>query len=280
MSFGISTSLGTHQNELGLFVRFDYAQKRISNRTQFNIKYHLKNLGPKLHYLESRLSNGIHFQFGEQRNAVDEMVLTYGYFTKENAVGYELAFLFNKIGTRQSIGAISTNLKNLNIQIQNDLLGNLKGRDRFRTGALSIGYSMGQTNFQLKSLLWTGETRCAGKFVEKDSNYPSRYGYKDVSACPFSDCSHGVLAFQMSHQTSIANELSVSIGGDSERVRHWLQNRLIHDMCLVPESLVKSENPHVPMLDSTGQAYLFREDQALRKDLFYFQLGYNSLLLY
>jgi len=279
-SFGVSSTMGTHQINLGVFFRFDYAYAQMTNRLQYKINFKLKEFGPNISYIESRLSNAIYFQFGNDKDSNDEMVLSQGYFTRKNAIGYELAFLMNKIGTRQSIGAISMIFNSWNIQFQNDLFGNLKGKDRFKTGAIALGYQHGETSVWLKSLLWTGETRCKGRKVEKDTAYPARYGFKNISDCLFSQFSHGVLALHVSHQFSIANEAIISIGNDSERVRHALQNRLIHDMCLLPKSMVKSDNPHIPMLDTDGNPYLFEKNKSVRKDKFYLQLGYNSLLLY
>jgi hypothetical protein len=50
----------------------------------------------------------------------------------------------------------------------------------------------------------------------------------------------------------------------------------MHDMYLWPAKWNTAKNPHVPMLDSEGKPYLYKEGQEVRKVKFYFNLGLNE----
>jgi hypothetical protein len=67
---------------------------------------------------------------------------------------------------------------------------------------------------------------------------------------------------------------------DSEKVRHIVQNRFIHDMDYLPEQWVATENPHVPMRDADGGQYLFKEGQTLKPAEPFLEFSMNPSLFY
>jgi len=73
---------------------------------------------------------------------------------------------------------------------------------------------------------------------------------------------------------------SISTGIDHEKIRHFFQNRVIHDMYFMPDGINPSRNLHYPMLDTEGNPFLFLKDQLLKKPSFYLQLGANTHELY
>jgi hypothetical protein len=74
--------------------------------------------------------------------------------------------------------------------------------------------------------------------------------------------------------------LTLQIGIDDEHIRHLLQNKWIHDMSWLPKRWEHFNNPHIPMLQKNGEAYLFKPQQQIRPAQFYFQLGCNEIELY
>jgi hypothetical protein len=94
---------------------------------------------------------------------------------------------------------------------------------------------------------------------------------------PYGRTSHGI--FYTSGQQTFANGqvASLHLGVDSEQVRHFFQNRLVHDLILLPKK-VQRNTPHYPRLDKDGNNVFGRKEK--RPDVFYFQAGVNDLFLY
>jgi hypothetical protein len=74
--------------------------------------------------------------------------------------------------------------------------------------------------------------------------------------------------------------LQGSIGADAEQIRNALQNRVMHDLIFTPEKWHLSNNAHIPMIDSEGNMYLYKDDQQIRKPSFYFNLFLNPSVFY
>ena len=130
--------------------------------------------------------------------------------------------------------------------------------------------------YEIRSVLWHGNTK---GFTAKnicETKYPCRYGYRNFSKCQYGNYSHGILSARISHAFSSGQMAHLDLGIDSEKVRHGLQNLLIHDMILIPEKWNKARNVHYPMLDEKGEPFLFLEGQKIRADRLYFSLGLNE----
>lgn len=270
-SIGISSTLGTHQNSIGFFLRHESRFGRWINLTQIQLRYNNKTYGPPIDYMGLKFSSAFHYQFGDV--LLEELRLINGLvnYDYQNGVAYELSYFLNNIGTRQTLGAFSFRFNHFALLFQNDLFANFEGRDRFRTGAIAVGYVDAYTSIWLKNLIWTGETRCLNRTLVRDSQYPSKIGYKNIAECPYGKISHGILALQLNH--SFSNWLNVggAIGIDHEKIRHVFQNKVIHDVF---------KNPHIPMLDDENLLYLFKDDQRIRPGRFFFELSNHGDVIY
>ena len=69
------------------------------------------------------------------------------------------------------------------------------------------------------------------------------------------------------------NILQMKVGVDSERFRHAFQNRLTHDLIILPKKVTRN-TPHYPRLDENGCPVF--EKELVRKDKWYFQVGLND----
>ena len=114
----------------------------------------------------------------------------------------------------------------------------------------------------------------------KDNNYPFSHLYKSDVDGNYTQNSHGLLSLQVQYVTDYFQQLQGNIGMDAERVRHVVQNRLIHDMIFLPKNWRKKTNAHIPMLDDEGNQYLFKENQNTKKPTLYFNAFSNSGLFY
>ena len=116
-------------------------------------------------------------------------------------------------------------------------------------------------------MIWTGDPYIEAVPLVKDSSYQARYGYLDISQGTFGQYSLGVAALEVAyHYPFLTGQVAgLSVGWDDERIRHFSQNRLIHDNPALPINWGNYKNPHIPMLDQNGKPYLFLPDQELRR---------------
>lgn len=199
--------------------------------------------------------------------------------TRRYAVGYAYHAYFDQMKSSQFGGSAGVHIEKFEIITENDALSGLID-DRFRTGAVLMRYRVEDMQIGISSILWTGDTRSKGTFKVRESEYPARFGYKDISAGTHGKFSHGILAIQAQRNLGFGQIAQVQVGLDSEWVRHVLQNKLIHDMWFVPQKFNKARNPHLPMLDKEGLPYLFRQDQQVKASSFFFSADLNPGLFY
>ncbi len=288
---GIIAEYGTHIQRLGFLASFFTTFKNHEFDMEYRTYYNFKNLGPELSYWENKFTAAYTFGFGTSResyrpNPFFKPILSH--LDERFALSYGISFYFNKIGSQQSIGAMSFYVDDWIITSENDVFGNTKGRDRFRTGSLSVTHVVDDFVYSLNTVLWTGDGKCSdaqkhttsntNKDLEIENRYKSRYGYKDISKCLFGKFAHGILNAEVTYKPSnfFDQNYSASIGLDSENIRHLVQNKIIHDMYFLPEKLMGSKNLHYPILDEEGKPFLDEKEQVKRKDRFYFQLGQNT----
>ena len=171
------------------------------------------------------------------------------------------------------------NIENFTFATANDLFGFGKGwRDRFRTAAVIFQYRYLDTKWAINSTLWTGDYIGCPKV--RDSDYPARFGYKENTTAIYGKCMASLLSFQVEQLLPYAQVARINIGVDAERVRHLLQNKLIHDQRFIPRKFIKRPQMHFPMLNSQGGQYLFNEGQKVKPASFYFNVGMNNGVFY
>ncbi len=268
---GIVLNFGTHINQIGIkfngYGTYGFAQVNLENTTTFSIS----NIGQRQNLWENRLAIG-GILLGGIRNRDLDFVWggLHHQSDYKNAVGYNFLWYRDNRQTSQNSGGWTLQTGAFQLFFENDLFAGT-GRDKFRTGHLQLAYQ--EKNFSIYAgvLLWTGETR--GSRWEKVNLEKCPNGFRILEDLPYGLTSHGVLYTGLNYNLPYGNFASARIGFDSEQVRHVFQNRMIHDLILLPKG-IKRNTPHYPRLNSEGCA-VFSKNQ-IRKTAFFSQLGLNN----
>ncbi len=194
------------------------------------------------------------------------------FLPKKYVFGYSYNFYFDQIGTSQRTGTILLQFNRIQIISENDILAQ-RAVDKFRTAAAKIVYLSPYGNFSVSTIMWTPDPKNVKRVT--DSNYPSRFGYKDLTKQKYGKYSCGILAIGWEN-----GFYSAYSGIESERIRHFFQNKLFHDMIFFPQKWNKARNPHYPMVSENGDAYLFKPGQKVRKAKYYWNIGTNASIFY
>ncbi|MEM1323127.1 MAG: polymorphic toxin type 23 domain-containing protein [Bacteroidota bacterium] len=279
MQLGLSCNVGSKVDRIGILVGGYYYYDHFQLNIQSRLLYNFRAFGSETSGIEWQLSGGGILAFGPQDNLPKPF-----FHPLANATPYKhsLGYSFNSYRSGpspQQTGSLSIQLGRFALITENDALA-FGGKDRFRTGALQLAYQFSDDlRLNLNTSLWTGDQHHPEvRWIKEPGDYPCRYGYKDLSAAPLGKTSRGIFSLQLQGQLPYEQWLDARLGLDDERIRHWLQNRMIHDH--LPEHWTGNKNPHLPMLDTEGQPYVFRPDQQLRPASFFANLGLNSPLFY
>ena len=280
ISAGLSFSFGNKVNRIGLRGAVYYTYGFAQINATLNSYYNFQTLAIKKKTPELQLGIGAQLGFGKQDSTTNRFVsLTdnnTGYFY---SAGYSFMYFFDKQNTSQGGGILNVNIENFMFATANDLFGFGKGwRDRFRTAAVMLQYRYLDTKFALNSTMWTGDYIGCPKI--KNSDYPARFGYKENDKAIYGHSMASLLSVQVEQLLPYNQIARVNVGIDSEWVRHFLQNKLIHDQYFIPERWIKRPQMHFPMLQKDGTQYLFKEGQKVRPTSFYFNVGMNSGVFY
>ena len=276
-SFNIGNKVKRLGVQAGFFLHHDFIQINLQTAA-----YHTFNgWGPDLKRNEAQVALGILGSWGNpQKNRQNPFIQILSNQTQRPySVGYAYKWYFDDIQTSQKTGFIAVGFNSFNIVSENDaFIG--KGTDKFRTGSIAFQYYHQNTLFTLNNIMWTGDPKYIKTKRVKGTRYPARFGYFDLNQALYGKYSHGVLAFQVIQHLPFQQNARLSLGMDAEQIRHFVQNKLIHDMPFFPKKWNKAENAHYPMLDTEGNAYLFKESQQIRPIRFYWELALNGTLFY
>jgi len=276
---GISINIGTHFQRIGLMLQGYYFNSFAQGNAGVQTYYNFRTLGPRVKSWEVVPNIGAHVYWGSQ----DEDYFNPDFSTisiqsmSPYALGYSFKYYWDTRGTTQPSGLITVNIQNVIFSTENDIFV-MAGEDKYRTASATIQYHKNDIAVYITTLMWTGARNNTKLF--KKTNYPSRCGYLDISKSKYGKFSNGTLAVGVRYSMNYHQTATAEIGFDSERVRHSLQNRLIHDMPMFPKKWNKADNPHYPMLMEDGNPYLFKEGQKIRKTKFYIQSGLNQPIFY
>ena len=281
-SVGLFFNVGTTVNRIGFTGAGYYLSDFVQLNLQLRGNYNITTYGPRpaIHGWEFVGSLGAVLGFGPP-TPIDHSFLSpiSNQTTRFYAVAYAYNVYFDQMETSERSGTIGLHIHRFSLATENDALsGELS--DRFRTGGLLLSYRTDETEWSINTLLWTGDAQSEGVQKITETQYPSRYGYKDLSEGKYGKFSHGILTAQVKQQLPYGQFAQANIGIDSEWVRHVFQNKLIHDMYFIPKGWVKVRNPHYPMLDTEGKPYLFLPSQKVKKSRFYMNVGMNQGLFY
>lgn len=282
ISGGLTFTFGTTVNRIGIAANAYWVDDFVQINFTTRVFYGFTHLGPRpnLPGPEIQLSIGAVAGFGPPKEEPNPILSVVSNQTgRTYAAGYAFNLYWDKRQTSQRSGTIAIELNQFQIATENDMLaGGLE--DKFRTGTLSFAYRKDQAEYGMKVVLWTGNSRSPEVTRVRKSKYPSRFGYKNVTKGTYGKFSHGILTLGVKYAFDYGQTGSAQIGIDSEYVRHFLQNRFIHDMWFVPRGLTKAKNPHYPMLTDDGKPFLYKEGQRVKPASFFFSLGLNEGMYY
>ena len=282
----ISYSIGTHFQRFGIAGNFHifYKNTQFSNRIDYH--YNFKNIGPPTQGHELQLNFAVLYAYGKNDSLfVNQYNYLQNFTNHEYSVAYSFNIYLDQIETSQRSGTIYLQFKRFEIASENDIFGQ-QSVDKYRTGAIRLAYNFNLFTLGINSILWTGNPKGVPRV--NDPNYKGRWGYKDLSGTKYGKYSHGILSFSVERINILpitnfnADKITNSfyIGIDSEYIRHFFQNKLIHDMPFFPKAWNKAKNPHYPMLQGNGEIFEFKNDQKVKPMKFYYQITNNASLFY
>ncbi len=278
LNAGLNISLGTHFQRVGVVLNAAYVNDHFQANAETRFYFSVRSLGPQKKHRECVTSLGILYGYGKQNswynpfyNSVSNQT---GY---KYAVGYSYNAYWNKIKTSQRTGIVALQFDRITIVSENDLLAP-PSLDKFRTAGFLIQYqqdSLIQAAINLS--MWTGKMG----FQTPSADPHFRFGcYMDTVGSIYPNYSHGLMSGQFKYYLGYGQNAQANIGIDAEQVRNVVQNKIIHDMRFLPKSWIKHKNCHIPMLDETGNQYLYLEEQKIRPAKFYFNVGGNEGIFY
>jgi hypothetical protein len=275
LQVGISADIGTHINQIGLKVQGYYTSEFIQFNLGNQIRFNSSNLGGRKNYVTQRINTGIAL-FGGEKNSRPQLILDGLNHQSQHdyAIAYNYLWYTDNAGTSQRSGGFGLHIKQISFYVENDLFSGTGG-DRFRTSHASVSYHDDLYNFSLNTQLWTGDTRGTRLLNTVDSMYI--IGYKDLSTTQYGRSSNGILSVGFDYQIIYGNHFSAVAGIDSERVRHGLQNRFMHNKKFIPMRWRKP-NVNYPMLNSDGYPVHYKEEAAPPK--LFLQFGLNRSFTY
>jgi hypothetical protein len=260
---GFVSALGTHVQRFGFVVQgyavYEFAQINASFRVYDNFK----NLGPKGEHTEFSSSVGLCFGYGKKTHEKNLFMSSISNQTGlKNSIAYSYNIYYNKIKTSQVTGTVAFQFNHFSIITENDILAK-PILDRFRTGAMLLQYQTKHFQYAVNAIMWTGQL---GNVVKNDSLFPGN-GYINTDGGLYQNLSHGILSAQIKQANHYGQYLQANMGIDAEQIRNTLQNKALHD--------VLPKNYHMPMIDTTGNQYLYRKEQKIRKAKLFLN-GYTS----
>lgn len=272
INVGVVLALGTHFDRFGISLNSYYQKENIQLNSAIKFYFNAKNLGPNQQYVEGVASLGVVYSYGEKDTSVNYFYSSVSNQTlQKNSFGYAYNYYFNTIKTSQFTGTISIQVSDFNLIAENDIFAQ-PILDRFRTGAFLFQYQKDKFLYGINTTLFTGQM---GQRIT-DENYPFNHIYENTDGGKYTESSHGLLSAQVQYAGEYYQIYQGSIGVDSEKIRHTIQNRLIHDLL----SVGKHINAHIPMLDIDGNQYLFKEGQKIKPMKFYFNGFSNPSIFY
>ena len=278
--FNVSANIaiGSHFQRCGFNLNFYYVKDFFQSNSELRAYFSIKNLGPKFVNTELVLAQGIVLGYGQKQSLFNPFIHSVSNQTAyKNSFSYSYNAYFNHIKTTQQTGIVSLQFDKITVITENDILAR-PTLDRFRTGAFLIQYQY-DDKFQvaLNNTMWTGQM---GKIQTTESTVIYSQCYMDTTAGKYCNFSNGLMSAQFKYNVGLSQNAQLNIGVDSEHIRNVVQNKFIHDARFIPKKLKRRKVCHIPMLDTEGNAYLYKTNQRVKKSKLYWNLFSNPNLFY
>lgn len=289
--FGIAATIGKPLTRFGLELG-GYAQYQHFQFTlQTHAFYHLKSFGPKGTFKECQITESVSYLFGKKQKQTSNLFFFHAasqYSNYAQHIGYGLKQYLDTRKTSQSSAMFFYGHSQWIIVVENDAFL-FSYKDKFRTGGIRLLYNWSNQHtsdlFKYHQLgmhitLFTGDALHANAVRIKDTSYKNRHGYMDLSNAPLGKYAHGIWSVDYSTSMIHAQNISVGIGLDDERIRHVIQNKIIHDMVFIPKKWDKFNNPHIPMLQKNGMPFTYKLGEHIAPTRIFWKLSLNDPLFY
>jgi len=279
-SVGLSFCFGNKVNRIGVsfsgYYNYQFTQVNATARNYYNFSTLALNKSTP----ELQLALGAQFGFNKMDTVLNKFIgITEKNMPYKNSVGYAYQRYFDGQKTSQATGIIAFTIDKISVVSENDVFaGGLGHRDRYRTGALYVGYQYRDTKLGINTTFWTGDYTGSKKVT--DSNYPARFGYVSDNVNTYGNFSAALLSVQVKQLLPYQQIVRANIGVDDEHVRNAIQNKTMHDLPFLPRKWMQTEQVHIPMLSKDGKQYLYLPEQEVKPTSLYFNLGMNSGLFY
>jgi Bacterial toxin 23 len=236
---GFSVQLGTHNRKVSIWTRPQLLYKGTQIYNVVELSFYQRGLGSKKSYLQGLVQFGVAQGFGKDftENYLPIKWTTWQN-TKEFQVGYQLNFYLDSRKTSQRTATILMQYRKFQMISENDAFA-FSPKDRFRTGSLELMYL--DSNFAISQQLniWT--------LYQKTSKIYNN---------------HGILATNFYYSFKPNLNIGFSIGKDDERIRDFIQNKLIHQSKWLAKINPTVKQKVIPIIE--------------RKSRWLFQLGWND----
>jgi hypothetical protein len=270
----LSAQIGTHICRLGLGLLLQNQIGNIHLNANNVLFYNYKYYGNAHHKISNTTDVAVLWS-----NAQTLKDASFNYYTKnslqtllpfQSSIGYQMRWYMMPKHSSQRTATVFLQYKHVYIKSENDAFA-LSSLDRFRTGNIVFGYVKDSLEMTIATQLFTGATKNATtKIIEGKC-------YKDLSKTTLGKYSNGVINLQIG-TIAFGQQWCTAVGWDSEFIRHYLQNNLVHN------NLLKKLNPYIthcaiPMLQQNGSPCLHALDQP-KKSKLYLQLSANDNNVY
>ncbi len=271
MSVGLLLNVGTHVNTIGISLNSYYQDFFYQVNAGSSFTYNLTGYGNRKNFWESRNSLGLLLLGGKKEMVPDFQLNGLLHNSAFNyGIGYNYIWYFDNVKTGQFSGGWGVHMKSFSLLLENDIFAG-QGKDRFRTGHITMNYRVNDFKITTGLNIWTGETANSEWKKESFDKCPS--GYRELDNLLYGKTSHGILYGGLSFNLGYGQHTTMRIGIDSENIRHAFQNRPMHDLIFLPKR-IERKTPHYPRLDEFGCPVF--EGSLVRQSKFYFQQAFNE----
>lgn len=286
-SCGITFNVGTKINRVGACTDFYYLHADYQYNITYRLFYNFNSFGPPHFGFESQFSLGVVRGFGRMDSTgLKSESKFFSSFTainnqtnKLNCFSFAYNFYFDNIKTSQRTGTIALEMNKFQFVHENDIWEKFFS-DKYRTAALSVSYRYKNSAFGFSTVLWTGNANSDSVKVVENTDYPARFGYKNMEKVEYGNFSHGLFTLQIQQFLPYGQAVRANIGADSEKVRNIVQNKIIHDMWYLPKCLVFRKLRNIPMLDTQGKPYLYKPKQKIKPSTLFYNVSLNPTVFY
>ncbi len=270
-SVGLIFNVGTNVNTIGINFNSYYHDYFYQVNAGQSAVWNLSSYGGRQRFWEFRTDLGLVLLAGRRDARVDFQLDGLIHNTEYNyGIAYNYLWYYDQAGTSQRSGGWGFHFKNAALLFENDIFGG-QGKDRFRTGHLMFSVRNENWKYYGGLYLWTGET--ANSMWERITLPSCPSGFRLLEDLPYGRTSHGIVYGGFNYHLGYNQIVHFKLGVDGENIRHFAQNRLIHDLIFLPKS-VKRNTPHYPRLNEYGCPVFDKKE--VRKPLIYLQQGLNG----